>query len=74
MALCVSNSSGKGDFPAEAQCTQLLLQAKVDRQGKMYKGPLLVNELNSIEPWENGYLTLHAETTKNSYQQIYQNL
>lgn len=30
----------------------------------MCKGPLLVNELNSIEPQENSYLTLHAGTTK----------
>jgi hypothetical protein len=61
----VSTSSGKGVFPAETQCTQLLLQAKVHRQGKMYKGPLLFNESNSNKLLENGYLTLHVEAPKN---------
>jgi hypothetical protein len=35
----VSTSSGKDGFPAEAQCTQLLSQANVHRQGTIYKGP-----------------------------------
>jgi len=57
-------SSGKGGFAAEAQCKQLLLQAKVHRQGKMYKGPFLINEPKSSTPRENGYLILHAETNQ----------
>jgi hypothetical protein len=65
MAPEVSTSSGKGCFRAEAQCTQLLSQAKVHRQGKMYKGPLLFTESNSNTFLENGYLTLHVEATKN---------
>jgi hypothetical protein len=65
MASAVSTSSGKGVFPAEAQCTQLLSQAKVHRQGKMYRGPLLFNESNSNKLLENGYLTLHVDAPKN---------
>jgi hypothetical protein len=64
MALEVSTSSGKGDLPAEAQCTQLLSHAKVHRQGKMYKGPLLFNESNPNKLLEKCYLTLHKKSSK----------
>jgi hypothetical protein len=64
MAPEVSTSSGKGDFPAEAQCTQLLSQAKVHRQGKMYKGPFLIMLIHSINPRKNGYLTLRKKASK----------
>src|SRR4030042_1541848 len=39
MASAVFTSCGKAGFNADAQCTQLLSQAKVHRQGIIYKGP-----------------------------------
>jgi hypothetical protein len=62
MAPEVSTSSGNGDLPAEAQCAQLLSHANVQRQGKMYKGPLRVNTSNPHRLLEKRYLTLHEET------------